>query len=135
MKTHFIIITILGLLKFNPCSAQVYVFAREDKADIIQNFNVEDGGTKLQKQVAEHDGKWAPLLETDIAGHGAIFCVAEKEGANPKYFFSTGKASPAEAIVEARSKAQEYAKGKTGLNVFVMRTFNNQNKYPLKRTN
>lgn len=135
MKIYFILITVLGLLKFDVSFGQVYVFAREDKADIVQNFNIEDGGIKIQKQVAEREGKWFSLLETEVQGHGAIFCVAEPDGSSPKYFYSTGKANPAEAIMDARAKAQEYSKGKTGLNVFIMRTFNNQNKYPLKQTN
>jgi hypothetical protein len=135
MKTLFILFSVLGFFGINECFAQVYVFAREDKADILQNFNVEDGGAKIQKQLTEREGKWFSLLETEAPGHGSIFCVADTEGTNPKYFYSSGKAKPAEAIMEARSKAQDYSKGKTGLNVFVMRTFNNQNKYPLKHTN
>lgn len=135
MKTYFLLVAFFSLFMINQSSAQVYVFAREDKADIVQNFNMEDGGAKILKQVAEKEGKWVSLLETEIAGHGAIFCVASPDGQNPKYFVSSGKATPAEAIVEARSKAQEYSKGRSSLNVFIMRTFNNQNKYPLKRTN
>jgi hypothetical protein len=122
------------MLIVHECSAQVYVFAREDRADIIQNFNMEDGGSKIQSQVQDREGKWVSLLETDAPGHGAVFCVASSVGANPKYFVSYGKASPAEAIVEARSKAQDYSKGKSKEEVFIMRTFNNLNKYPLKRT-
>jgi hypothetical protein len=60
--------------------------------------------------------------------------VASSVGAHPKYFISYGKTSPAEAIVEARSKAQDYSKGKSSAEVFIMRTFNNLNKYPLKKT-
>lgn len=134
MKPYFFFIALFSVLVCNQVSAQVYVFAREDKADIVQNFNIEDGGGKIVKQVSEKEGKWISLLETDTPGHGAIFCVANEDGANPKYFFSVGKANPAEAIVEARAKAQEFSKGRSALKVFVMRTFNNQNKYPLKRT-
>ncbi|MBC7913066.1 MAG: hypothetical protein H7Y07_02990 [Pyrinomonadaceae bacterium] len=135
MKIYFILITVVVLFKVDICAAQVYVYAREDKADIVQNFNVEDGSAKIQKQLTEREGKWTKLIETDVPGHGAIFCVAETDGSVPKYFFSSGKSNPAEAIMEARAKAQEFSKGKTGLNVFIMRTFNNQNKYPLKQTN
>ncbi|HEX8545535.1 MAG TPA: hypothetical protein VF691_01160 [Cytophagaceae bacterium] len=134
MKPYFLLIAVLTLFLVDKASAQVYVYAREDRADIVQNFNIEDGGTKIQKQIADKEGKWFCLVETDTAGYGAIFCVAGVDGSAPKYFFSTGKANPAEAIVEARAKAQEYSKGKTSLNVFIMRTFNNQNKYPLKRS-
>ncbi|MEJ6978857.1 hypothetical protein WG906_00245 [Pedobacter sp. P351] len=134
MKPFFLIIAFFALFITNQCSAQVYVFAREDKADILQNFNMEDGGAKILKQLAEKEGKWFSLLETDVTGHGAVFCVASPNGSNPKYFYSVGKANAAEAIVEARSKAHNYSKDKSGLNVFIMRTFNNQNKYPLKRT-
>ena len=134
MKHYFFLITVLSFFVTSQSSAQVYVFAREDKADIVQNFNIEDGGAKILKQTSEKEGKWSSLLETDVSGHGAIFCVASPDGSTPKYFISFGKATPAEAIVEARSKAQEFSKGKSNLNVFIMRTFNNQNKYPLKRT-
>ena len=134
MKHYLLLITLVSLFVCNQASAQVYVFAREDKADIVQNFNIEDGAAKILKQISEKEGKWISLIETDTAGHGAIFCVANPDGANPKYFFSLGKTNPADAIVEARAKAQEYSKGKSSLNVFIMRTFNNQNKYPLKRT-
>jgi hypothetical protein len=134
MKPFILLFAIVSLSFINECSAQVYVFAREDKADIVQNFNVEDGGAKILKQVSEREGKWSSLLETDTPGHGAIFCVANPDGANPKYFVSYGKPSPADAIVESRSKAQDFSKGKSGFQVFIMRTFNNQNKYPLKRT-
>jgi hypothetical protein len=134
MKPYLLIVAILSLLNLTESSAQVYVFAREDKADIIQNFNMEDGGAKIQKQVSEKEGKWFSLLETDVLGHGAIFCVANQNGASPKYFYSFGKATSAEAIMEAREKAQEFSKNKANLDVFIMRTFNNQNKYPLKRT-
>ncbi|MFD2163631.1 hypothetical protein ACFSJU_14570 [Paradesertivirga mongoliensis] len=134
MKPFFLLIAVLSVFSVSKASAQVYIFAREDKADIVQVFNVEDGGTKILKQVSEKEGKWISLLETDTSGHGAIFCVANPEGENPKYFYSVGKANPADAIVEAREKAQEYSKGRSNLNVFIMRTFNNQNKYPLKRT-
>lgn len=134
MKPYFLLIAVLSLFVINECSAQVYVYAREDKADIVQVFNVEDGASRILKQVSEKEGKWFSLLETDTLGHGAVFCVANPQGENPKYFYSLGKTSPAEAIIEARSKAQEYSKGKSNHNVFVMRTFNNQNKYPLKRT-
>ncbi len=133
MKTYFVLIFVLSLLKYNACSAQVYIFAREDKPDIIQSFNADDGNSKIQKQIAEHEGKWFSLLESDVPGYGAVFCVADPNGSNPKYFISLGKRNPAEAIVEARSKAQDYSKGKINLEVFVMRTFNNQNKFPLKR--
>lgn len=134
MKPFFLLIAVLFSFSINKASAQVYVFAREDKADIVQVFNVEDGGAKILKQVSEKEGKWMSLLETDTAGHGAIFCVASPDGENPKYFYSVGKTNPADAIVEARAKAQEYSKSRSNLNVFIMRTFNNQNKYPLKRT-
>ncbi|MBC8052526.1 MAG: hypothetical protein H7Y13_05640 [Sphingobacteriaceae bacterium] len=134
MKLYFLLVTVFGLFLINEASAQVYVFAREDKADIVQNFNIEDGGAKIIKQISEKEGKWFSLLETDSSGHGAIFCVANPDGATPKYFYSVGKSSPADAIMEARAKAQEYSKGKSNLEVFIMRTFNNQNKYPLKRT-
>lgn len=135
MKPYLFLITVICFFITNECFAQVYVYAREDKADIVQTFNMEDGGTKILNQVAEKEGKWFKLLETDVLGHGAIFCVALPNGSNPRYFYSFGKASPAEAIVEARSKAHNYSKEKSGVNVFIMRTFNNQNKYPLKRTN
>ena len=134
MRLSFLLILRLSLSIADRCFAQVYVFAREDKADIVQNFNIEEGGAKILKQVAEKEGKWFSLLETDVPGHGAVFCAANSDGANPRYFFSFGKPTPAEAIVEARSKAQDFAKDKSRLNVFIMRTFNNQNKYPLKRT-
>lgn len=134
MRLYFLLFTVLSLLTADHCFAQVYVFAREDKADIVQNFNIENGGVKILKQIAEKEGKWFSLLETDVPGHGAVFCAANAEGTNPRYFFSFGKTSPAEAIIEARSKAQDFAKERSGLNVFIMRTFNNQNKYPLKRT-
>ena len=134
MNIFRFLITLVSILIVNESSAQVYVFAREDRADIIQNFNTEDGGTKVQKQIEEREGKWFSLLETDIPGHGAIFCVASSVGAHPKYFVSYGKTSPAEAIIEARSKAQDYSKGKSNADVFIMRTFNNQNKYPFKRS-
>ena len=135
MKPYILIFTIISLFVVNECSAQVYVFAREDKADIVQNLNMEDGGSKILKQVAEKEGKWTSLLETDTPGYGAIFCVTHPDGLNPKYFVSYGKASSAEAIEEARSKAQDFSKGKPGVKVAIMRAFNNQNKYPLKRTN
>jgi hypothetical protein len=134
MRLYFLLITVLSLLTADHCFAQVYVFAREDKADIVQNFNIENGGAKILKQIAEKEGKWFSLLEADLPGHGAIFCAANADGTNPSYFFSFGKSTPAEAIIEARSKAQDFAKEKSSLNVFIMRTFNNQNKYPLKRT-
>jgi hypothetical protein len=134
MRLYLLLITVLSLLTADHCFAQVYVFAREDKADIVQNFNIEEGGAKILKQIAEKEGKWFSLLETDVPGHGAVFCAANPDGANPMYFFSFGKTTPAEAIIEARAKAQDFAKDKSKLNVFIMRTFNNQNKYPLKRT-
>lgn len=134
MKPYLLLITVIGFFITDQCFAQVYVYAREDKADIVQNFNMEDGGTKILNQISEKEGKWFKLLETDVLGHGAIFCVALPNGSNPKYFYSLGKASPAEAIIEARSKAQDFSKEKSGVKVFIMRTFNNQNKYPLKPT-
>lgn len=134
MNLFRLFFTIMTFLIVNECSAQVFVFAREDRADIIQNFNVEDGGSKILDQIREREGKWVSLLETDAPGYGAVFCVASSVGAHPKYFVSYGKISSAEAIVEARSKAQDFSKGKSSADVFIMRTFNNQNKYPLKRT-
>ena len=134
MKPYLLLITVLCFFKINDCSAQVYVFAREDKAEIVQNFNIEDGGSKILKQVSEKEGKWFSLLETDKPGHGAVFCVTGADGSNPKYFYSFGKATSAEAIEEARLKAQEYSKGNFSLKVTIMRAFNNQNKYSFKRT-
>lgn len=131
MKLQFTILLILGFFKFNTCYAQVYVYAREDKAGVVQTLNVEDGAAKIKKQIADHEGKWFSLLETDVAGQGAIFCVADAGGVNPKYFYSSGKATAAEAITEARSNAQEHSKKRPGSSVFIMRTFNNLNKYPL----
>lgn len=133
MKYYFLLIALLSLFIINECSAQAYIYVREDKADIVQNLNMEDGRAKILKQISEKEGKWVSLLETDKAGHGAIFCVANPDGSNPVYFYSLGKETPADAIVEARSKAQEYSKGKANVNVFIMRTFRNQNKYPLKK--
>ena len=55
MKHSFFLITVLSFFVTSQLSAQVYVFAREDKADIVQNFNIEDGGAKILKQVSEKD--------------------------------------------------------------------------------
>lgn len=134
MKPYLFLIIFFALIKVNDCSAQVYVFAREDKAEIVQNTNIEDGGSKILRQVADKEGKWISLLETDTIGYGAVFCVATPEGLSPKYYVSKGKSTSAEAIEEARSKAQDYSKGKSSVKVFIMRAFNNQNKYPLIRT-
>lgn len=133
MMHHHFLAASFSLFVFSEASAQVYVFAREDKADIVQSFNIEDGRSKVVKQVSQMEGRWTSLVETDSLGYGAIFCVASAGGANPRYFLSLGKPQPAEAIAEARAKAQEYAKGKPLLKVSIMRTFNNQNKYPLTR--
>jgi hypothetical protein len=43
MKPYYSIVALLiGLFFTNKASGQVYVYAREDKADIIQNFNIEE---------------------------------------------------------------------------------------------
>lgn len=131
MKFQIALLLILGFFKFNTCYAQVYVYAREDRAGVVQSVNVENGASQIQKQVAQQEGKWFSLLKTDALGQGAIFCVADAGGTNPKYFYSSGKATAAEAITEARSKAQEHSKQRPGSSVFIMRSFNNQNKFPL----
>ena len=113
--------------------AQLYVFGREDKSDVVYTVDRANGRSKAVSAVqAKKTGAiWRLVVESTEPGYGAVFCVSENGGSNPRYFYSVGKATSKEAIDEAKAKALGYARSIKQL-PYIMRAFKNTNRYPLE---
>ncbi len=124
----------LGLLGTSRAQAQLYVFVRTDKPDVVYTVDRDNGRTKAVAtfQAKKTGAIWRLLVESTDPGYGAVFCVSQKGGQDPHHFYSVGKLTSKEAIEDAREQARNYART-IKETPYIMRTFHNTNKYPLEK--
>ncbi len=133
---YFAVVTLsllsAGLFAPIPGKAQIYAFANSQQAQVILRYNNPRAYSQAVLAVARSPRTgWYRLLHSNVQGHGSIFCASRPGGADPHYFVAEGKANGRDAVIESRSAAQAYARGRQNVSVYWCGLFNNTNRFPL----
>lgn len=112
-------------------NAQVVVLVEKQSGRyvIVQNEKAPRATARTRALKKGPFEGWTPILASQKAGYGAMFCLRPKGGPT-EFFIAEAEPSSADAVVKARGAANEAARGR-GLTSYWCGAWNNGNSFPL----
>lgn len=81
----------------------------------------------LQKAVQKKGpGNWVIVRDSTAPGYGVMYCVSDKKGTNPDYFWSDGHDDREAAFKAAKKKALDGGAGRKSPTPFLCGTWHNK---------